>query len=149
MNIAARFPVKNYPPLFVGIILLHCLLLSISFFEFGRSWQQFLVITALLLSVYFSHKQYLKISQAPDDLCWNGDSWLMFRNERLKVVFYLELQQSSWISRHLCLLHFTSGGDKFSWLFSRGELQERMYSHLVYLVKQDLKASSKDQQTIA
>ena len=77
-----------------------------------------------------------------DDLCWNGDGWLMHKGDKLNGAIYLEIQPDSWVSSQLSLLSFNCDEKKYYWLFSRYELGERMYSQLVYLVKQNLKGKS-------
>ena len=143
MKIAARFPVKNYPPLSFLLVLFHFLLLLLAWVEFHFSWQLLIIILSLLVSAFYSIKQLQTITQSFDDLCWNGDSWLIQKDEKLKGQVYLQLNPTSWISSHLALLNFSSGGKNFYWLFSRRELGERMYSQLIYLVKQNIKAQQK------
>ena len=143
MKIAARFPIYSFLPVLIAIICVHLLLLFISISEFDLSWRQSVIVPSLVVSFYFSNKQYQKITQAPDDLCWNGDSWLMHKDDKLKGVFYLNIQPSSWTSTQLCLLRFSCDEYEFCWLFSRYQLGERMYSQLNYLVKQTLKSNRK------
>ena len=158
MKVAARFPVKTYTPLILAIVLFHIMLLLISLVEFGFSWQQIIVSVSLLISLYFSFKQYWKITQSPDDLCWTGESWLMHQGNKLNGAVYLDLEPTSWVSNQLALLHFscTDGVDvndsvtankKYHWLFSRHELGERMYSQLVYLVRQNIKVRLKAEES--
>ena len=144
MKIAARFPVQKYSPLLAAIAIVHLLLLLISINEFALAWQQSLVIPSLVISFYFSNKQYQKITQSPDDLCWNGDCWLMHKEHKLKEVFYLNIQASSWTSSQLCLLRFICDKHEYYWLFTRYQLGKRTYSQLNYLVKQSLKSNIKD-----
>lgn len=144
MKIAARFPVKTFTPLYYAVIGFHLLLLALASYSFGLAWQQLLILPSLLISTYFSNKQYQKITRSADDLCWNGECWLMHKADKLNNTFYLDLQPTSWITKQLCLLHFLNDDCEYNWLFSRYELGERMYSQLVYLVKQDMQQSLKE-----
>ncbi|TQV84994.1 protein YgfX [Aliikangiella coralliicola] len=153
MKTATRFPVKTAKLLVVAIGLFHVILLLVSFIFFGVSWYVLAIFIALLVSWFYSNKNYRKITNAMDDLCWSGENWLMQSDERLGSITYLELQPDSWVSSFACLLHFSVGekqsvGDKhlvsekqYHWLFVKKNLGERLYSELVYLVTQDLKAS--------
>jgi len=143
LKVAARFPIHNFWPILLAISFVHFLLLSISINEFGFAWQQWLIFPSLAISFYFSNKQYQKITKSPDDLCWNGDSWLMHKDNKFNGAFYLDIQPSSWISSQVCLLCFTCGEREYCWLFSRSLLGERMYSQLSYLAKQNLKSKMK------
>lgn len=142
MKVAARFPLKQSAFLFSLIYLFHILLASLSFYQFGFIWQQGIVLLCLLISGYFCRQRYLSISSAPDDLCWSGDNWLM-RQGKLNAICYLELTTTSFLSRYFCLLHFESNKQCYCWLFSRRALGKRLYSKLVYLVRQQLNAKLK------
>jgi hypothetical protein len=144
MKIAARFPIQSVLPILIVIILFHLLILTVSIDEFGLGWQQVIIIPVLIVSFAFSSKHYQKLTQSPDDLCWNGSSWLMHKDDKLKNAFYLDLKTSSWVSSQLCLLCFTCEENEYCWVFSRYQLGERMFSQLNYLVKQSLKSNMKE-----
>ncbi len=77
-----------------------------------------------------------------DDLCWSGKHWLIQSDTQVKSIAYLTLQPNSWVSRHACLLHFTSEQQSYTWLFTRRGMGQRTYSELCYLAKQDLAATT-------
>ncbi|MDH5432495.1 MAG: hypothetical protein OEY19_00995 [Gammaproteobacteria bacterium] len=138
MKIAARFPIKENRLLQFLIISLHLFLLIFALNVFSFKWQFFLIFLLICISFYYSIKHYQRLTNAPDDLCWNGNAWLIQLDEKLKTIAYLELQPESWISSHYCLLHFDDGKQKYHWFFAKNTLGERLYSQLIYLVKQDI-----------
>ncbi len=150
MKLAARFPVTSFKPLIVFFWLVHLMLLLIAFYLIGLVWSLLVILLSISVSFYFTFKQYQKITQASDDLCWNGNSWLMqagksSKKKQTDSVIYLKISADSWVSKQLSLLHFSSETATYSWLFARAELGERLYSHLVYLVRQDIKQNLKQE----
>ncbi len=146
MKIAARFPIKKSPYVLAVVIIIHGLLFVWSFIGWGINWQKLLLLFSLLLSCFYCFKHYQRITQSDDDLCWSGENWLMqaLRTELKtsssnKQIVYLRLENTSWVSRQLSLLHFSDGDNHYCWLFSRSQLGKKLYSQLVYLVKQNLR----------
>ncbi len=142
VKVASRFPVKSHASLIVFVATVHCALLVIAWYELSCLWQKLLMLLILSISLIFSNRQYQLMVNAPDDLCWSGEHWVMHSNQKLKRLIYLDLLPSSWVSRYYCLLHFSNGDKHYYWLFSRHELGSRMYSELVYLVKMNIKDST-------
>ena len=141
MKIAERFPIKPYPPLVFLFALMHLLLIGVSVVYLNFFWQYLIVIPVILASFYFSLKQYERITRAADDLCWNGNSWLMHSGDQLNALIFLQIEPSSWLTSKFCLLHFSCLNKKHYWLFTKKELGERQFSHLVYIVRLELKHS--------
>jgi hypothetical protein len=148
MKVAARFPIKPFKPLYWGIIVLYTLCAVLAVFSM-QAIVLLGVYPVLAISIFYTLRHYRRLTSAPDDLCWNGDSWLIKDSQQLTV--YLELQNDSWISRQATLLHFKArpallGVDpnltqsrEFYWLFTLSHLGERSYRELCYLVKQNVK----------
>lgn len=139
MKVAARFPVKAFSFLAYFILLVHGLLLFVGILGLEFIWQHIVLLISLFFSVYFSFRHYQNITAAPDDLCWNGENWLIHLDQQQKRVAYLKLESDSWISGYFCLLHLSDDNKHFYWLFSRYGLGNRMYSELIYLARQYLK----------
>ncbi|PHS15894.1 MAG: hypothetical protein COA86_12800 [Kangiella sp.] len=154
MKVASRFPIKESKGLLTIVILLHLAVSVLSFFIFNISWQYGFVLVSLLISYYFSIKQLQQITQAPDDLCWTGNQWLIsVLNDKNKLVsrdsVYLSILPSSWITRGFSLIKFrvvsfNDENTQFAWFFSASNLGDRQYRELCYLCKQSLKEQSKE-----
>jgi len=139
MKIAARFPVKSNRFLYGGIILLHVGVFFTSFSLLNQLWALALVLFATIGSFYFSRKQYLLITNSPDDLCWSGEAWLMHTNGSSEGVGYLDLLASSWVTPFFCLLKFKQNDQEFAWFFTHRSLGDRLYRELCYLVNRNIK----------
>ncbi len=140
MKVVARFPVKSSSVLSGGLILFHLFLISVIFSQVTFGVMAFLAIILTVISCCLCFRQYYKITQASDDLCWDSERWGMTTDKQLKLLVFLELQPESWVSGCMSLLYFTADDDKHVWLFTRGNLGSRAYSELTYLVNQDLSA---------
>lgn len=138
MKIAARFPVKFSTGLLCYLLGFHLLLALVVAAVSEFTWGYFVFLSALLVSALYCYKRCLSMCRADDDLCWSGENWLMRSNNRFKSIVYLQLQPTSWVSRHACLLHFKTIDAEFQWFFSRRLLGESLYSQLIYLVKLQL-----------
>ncbi|MCW9017982.1 MAG: hypothetical protein OQJ89_13510, partial [Kangiellaceae bacterium] len=135
MKVAARFPVTESPWLFHLLILFHIAFPVLGYFTVGWHWVLVFVSLSTAWSFYFCRKHYHLITNAPDDLCWSGEHWLMQPDAQLGSAMYLTILPSSWISSFACLLHFEVAGQRYYWLFSRQSLGPRVYSELVYLCR--------------
>ena len=138
MNIACRFPIKPNLELLVLIGFCHLFVMFVSWQIIYSFWANSLVFVSLMISAYFSHRNYLRITSAIDDLCWTGDSWVMNDAQYGQGLRYMDLKVSSWITGHFCLLKFDHDGNEQSWIFSKKELGERAYRELCYLAKRNL-----------
>ena len=143
MKIAARFPVKPSLGLLGLMASLHIGILGLAVYTFALSWQSLVITVSLIVSGYFCWLRYRSLTEAPDDLCWSGENWLMQLNEPPGAILYLQLRPQSWTAKFAAVLQFSAGERSFSWLFTRAELGERGYSELTYLVKQNLLAQRK------
>ncbi|WP_196140873.1 hypothetical protein [Aliikangiella sp. G2MR2-5] len=142
MKVAARFPIKESFELKYFLLAFHLALLVVAVVaEIHWSWR-FAAILSVFLSYYFSNKNYLRITRAPDDLCWTGESWLMRGYSQSQDSRYLDLIGDSWISGVASLLHFDDGTHRHYWFFSKVSLGARAYSELVYYARQYLKEKS-------
>ena len=154
MKIASRFPIKESKGLLTLVVLLHLSVSVLSFFIFNVSWQFGFALVSVLISYYFSIIQLKQITQAPDDLCWTGNQWLInVLNDKNKLVsresVYLNILPSSWITSGFSLLKFRlesldGANTEFVWFFSASNLGDRQYRELCYLCKQSLKNQSKE-----
>jgi len=154
MKIASRFPIKESKGLLTLVILLHLAVSALSFFVFNFSWQYAFALVSILISYYFSIIQLKQITQAPDDLCWTGNQWLInVLNDKNKLAsresVYLNILPSSWITSGFSLLKFRhesldSINTEFAWFFSSSNLGDRQYRELCYLCKQSLREQSKE-----
>lgn len=137
MKIAARFPIKTSRRYSFLIVGLHVFLMLLSIYYFAISVSLLLCFSAICLSFYYSWQHIKKVTQADDDLCWNGSHWIMI-TEQPKRILDLKLLPHSWLSNFACLLHFEHLSERYTWLFTRAALGERAYSELSYLVKQSI-----------
>ncbi len=154
MKIASRFPIKESKGLQTIVILLHLSFAVLSFFIFNLSWQYGFALVSLFISYYFSIKQLKQITQAPDDLCWTGNQWLIsVLNDKNKLLsqdaVYLKILSSSWITSGFSLLKFRlesldGSNTEYVWFFSASNLSDRLYRELCYLCKQSLIEQSKE-----
>jgi len=154
MKIASRFPIKESKGLLILVVLLHLAVSVLSFFIFNFSWQYFVALVSVIISYYFSTQQLKQITQAPDDLCWTGNQWLIsVLNDKNKLVtresVYLNISPSSWITSGFSLLKFRlesldGANSEYVWFFSSSNLGDRQYRELCYLCKQSLKELSKE-----
>jgi|GEM_PF-2387548 len=144
MKIAARFPVKSSPLFAAMILLMHLFMVLAGWINFALSWQMGVLLVAISLSASYSLSRYRELTQAPDDLCWSGENWLIQADGH---TYYLQLEPASWMSRFACLLHFSAGNKRFYWLFTRYSLGSRSYSELCFLAKQNLSAQQKQDKT--
>jgi len=138
MNIACRFPIKSNLELLVLIGSCHLFVMFVSWQIIYSFWANFLVSVSLMISAYFSYRNYLRITSAIDDLCWTGDSWVMNDTQYGKGPRYMDLKVSSWITGQFCLLKFDDAGNEQSWIFSKKGLGERAFRELCYLAKRNL-----------
>lgn len=144
MKIAARFPIKTAPLFHFTWLALYAAMAALGCFFLDFSWILFLFLLVLIAASYFSERHYRQLTQATDDLCWNGSDWLTFSNDTLRSVIYLRLKPCSWRSSFACLLHFSSEQGEYVWLFTRAGLGERAYRELCYLAQQSLRAQLKE-----
>jgi hypothetical protein len=154
MKIASRFPIKESKGLLALVIGLHFAVLVLSFIIIEVLWQFSFVFASLLISYYYSIKQLKEVTQAPDDLCWTGEQWLItLLNDKNKLDYretaYLRISPSSWVTSRFSLLKFriksiNGLNTEFTWFFSSASLGDRLYRELCYLCKQDLKEQSKE-----
>ena len=135
MNIASRFPVKTSVPLFSFLIISHVSLFLYCPILIHSFTLVLLVLVVTAISFWESLSQYRLITNAPDDLCWSGENWLMGSSNLNDEVSYLDLLCSSWVTPQFCLLNFSCQGEHKSWLFTKRELGERLFRELCYLIK--------------
>ncbi|MET1254107.1 hypothetical protein [Aliikangiella maris] len=118
MKVASRFPIKNCPFILGMIIAIHWgfKLSFVLAYYYAQGWQLNSVNLELLsyfwllniingCSLVACLIRLQQITHAPDDLCWNGESWLINANTHLNRVEYLTLQSQTWVTRYGCLLH--------------------------------------------
>jgi hypothetical protein len=141
MKIAARFPIKANVSLKALVYASH-LVIVVLCLSLALLWWQVLVVSCIsLLSLYLSIEQYERITNAPDDLCWSGENWLMRSLASKDDTQYMTLLTTSWITPHFCLLKFDSVSHSNTWYFSKAQLGERLFRELCYLARLDLKSA--------
>lgn len=137
-GVAYRFPVKDSPPLLLAVFIAHFAILVLGCYYFKFSWLTLIFFVTLSVSAFLSYRQYLLMTQAPDDLCWSGENWLIQTCAQRKSIVYLDLLGSSWLSSFVCLLHFKADQKDYYWLFTKRGLGAASYRKLCYLVKQNV-----------
>ena len=141
VNVATRFPIKSNNLLLVLLLVAHLLLGILAFYWFESLYKALIVTVTVLLSLFFSLKQYFLVTSSFDDLCWSGECWLM-QEDSSNQIQYLDLMQTSWVTADFCLLKFASDSQEHAWLFTRRLLGERLYRELSYLVRSQLNSPS-------
>ena len=144
MKIAARFPVKSYPPLARLIGFGHLLLLSTGWCYLYDSDLRIIFALLVVYSARLSFAQYRSMTKAPDDLCWSGENWLMQNGKHQGQIAYLDLVADTWVSGQYCLARFNVDGREFTWLFARGQLGDALFSELAYLLKLSIRRLSEE-----
>lgn len=141
---ASRFAIKSNPELLILVVLSHVTIFIVGAIELAKLWFVLSIGLVLTFSFLYSFRQYLRLTQWHDDLCWSGESWLTTQRIQNQVsTHYLELKVSSWITSKFCLLKFDDLGNEHVWLFTRDKLGERGFSDLCFLAKMDLKHTKK------
>lgn len=145
MKIAVRFPVKNCPELILLCAGLHLIVAILALVTQMNWWLICVTIIAVIISWLVTLKQYTAVTSSSGDLCWTGESWLIAKEAESNSVEYIELNPTSWITSHYCLLKFNCGGYEKTWLFTNKHLGERAYRELCFLLKQDSHLTTKSQ----
>jgi len=139
MNVAARFPIKANRPLIWLVYLCHIFVFIGGYSLINSLFSVFFILVACIISVFYAHKQYVRLTQSPDDLCWSGENWLMHEDNEQRDIQYLDLLSTSWVTAQFCLLKFESNNQSKAWFFSRKLLGERLFRELCYLVRLEMK----------
>ena len=138
-KIAARFPIK--PNLWIVMMnfLIHGFLAAVCINLLIVNWWQWLTLITLCFSFFYTYQQTNRLFSAPDDLCWTGENWLMYRTNANHDAMYLNLLDNSWLTSSFCLLKFSAEEKQFAWFFSRLSIGDRAYRELCRIVKSDMR----------